>query len=86
MRVNFISSKYTRETSTIYVRSNNEEIRLDNETDDIIKELFNSFLNNYQEEEIILRKESDFIFESVDFLSYSVYTKIIHKSSLMGNK
>ena len=86
MRVNFISSKYTRETRTIYVRSNNEEIRSDNETDDIIKELFNSFLNNYQEEEIILRKESDFIFESVDFLSYSVYTKIIHKSSLMGNK
>ena len=81
MRVNFISSKYTRETRTIYLRSNNEEIRLDNETDDIIKELFNSFLNNYQEEEIILRKGSDFIFESVDFLSYSVHTKIIHKSS-----
>ena len=81
MRVNFISSKYTRETRTIYLRSNNEEVRLDNETDDIIKELFNSFLNNYQEEEIILRKGSDFIFESVDFLSYSVHTKIIHKSS-----
>ena len=81
MRVNFISSKYTRETRTIYMRSNNEEVRLDNETDDIIKELFNSFLNNYQEEEIILRKGSDFIFESVDFLSYSVHTKIIHKSS-----
>ena len=81
MRVNFISSKYTRETRTIYLRSNNEEVRLDNETDDIIKELFNSFLNNYQEEEIILSKGSDFIFESVDFLSYSVHTKIIHKSS-----
>ena len=81
MRVNFISSKYTRETRTIYVRSNNEEIRSDNETDDIIKELFNSFLNNYQEEEIMLRKGSDFIVESVDFLSYSVHTKIIHKSS-----
>ena len=81
MRVNFISSKYTRETRNIYLRSNNEEVRLDNETDDIIKELFNSFLNNYQEEEIILRKGSDFIFESVDFLSYSVHTKIIHKSS-----
>ena len=34
---------------------------------DIIKELFKSFLNNYQKEEIILRKGSDFILESVDF-------------------
>ena len=81
MHVNFISSKDTGEIRTIFARSDNEEIRLGNETDDIIKELFNSFLNNYQEEEIILRKGSDFIFESVDFLSYSVHTKIIHKSS-----
>ena len=81
MHVNFISSKDTGEIRTIFARSDNEEIRLVNETDDIIKELFNSFLNNYQEEEIILRKGSDFIFESVDFLSYSVHTKIIHKSS-----
>ena len=66
MRVNFISFKDTGETRTIYVRSDNEEIRLGNETDDIIKEFFNSFLNNYQEEEIILKKGSGFIFESVD--------------------
>ena len=77
MHVNFISSKDTGEIRTIFARSDNEEIRLVNETDDIIKELFNSFLNNYQEEEIILRKGSDFIFESVDLLSYSV-----HKISL----
>ena len=36
MRVNFISFKDTGETRTIYVRSDNEEIRLGNETDDII--------------------------------------------------
>ena len=48
MHVNFASSKYTGETRTIFVRSKNEEIRLGNETDDIIKELLNSFLNNYQ--------------------------------------
>ena len=55
MHVNFISSKDTGETRTIYVWSDNEEIRLGNETDDIIKELFTSFFNNYQKEEIILR-------------------------------
>ena len=61
--------------------SDNEEIRLGNETDDIIKELLKSFKNNYQEEEAILRKGSDFIFESVDLLSYN-----FHKQSLKRGK
>ena len=45
------------------------------------KNFFKSFLNNYQKEEIILRKGSDFIFESVDLLSYS-----FHKISLKRGK
>ena len=57
------------------VWSNNEEIRLGNETDDIIKGLINSFLNEYQKEEIILRNGSNFVF--FDLLSYH-----IHKTSL----
>ena len=81
MSVNFISSKDTGETRTIYLWSDNEEIRSVNETDDIIKEPFKSFLNNYQKEEIILRKGSDFIFESVDLLSYN-----FHKLSLKRGK
>ena len=81
MHVNFISSTDSRETRTTYVQSDNEEIRLGNEKDDIIKELFKSFLNNYQKEETISRKGSDFIFESVDLLSYSV-----HKISLKRAK
>ena len=81
MHVNFISSKETGETRAIYLWSDNEEIRSGNETDDIIKELFKSFLNNYQAEEIILRKGSDFVFESVDLLSYS-----FHKISLKRGK
>ena len=40
MHVNFISSKETGETLTIFVWSDNEEIRSGNEIDDIIKELF----------------------------------------------
>ena len=73
----FISSNDTAEIRSIFVWSNNEEIRLGNETDDIIKGLINSFLNNYQKEEIILRNGSNFVFESVDLLSYH-----IHKTSL----
>ena len=67
MHVHFISAKDTGETHTIFVWSDNEEISSGNETDDIIKELFKCFLNNYQKEEIILRKESNFTLESADF-------------------
>ena len=81
MHVNFISSKDTGENHTIFVWSDNEEVRLGNETDDIFKKLFKSFLNNYQKEEIILRKRSDFVFENADLLSYSV-----HKISLKRGK
>ena len=43
MHVNFISSNDTGETRIIFVWSNNEEIGLGNETDDIIKGFINSF-------------------------------------------
>ena len=77
MHVNFVSSNDTGETRTIFVWSDNEEIRSGNETDDIIKRLLKSFLTNYQNEEKILRNGSNFVFESVDLLSYN-----FHKISL----
>ena len=66
MHVNFISSKDTGEARTINILSDNEEIMLGYETDDIIINFFESFLNNYQKEEQIMRGASDFVFESVD--------------------
>ena len=45
MRINFISSKDTGETSTIYVWSHNTTTTWGSHTDDIIKELFESFLD-----------------------------------------
>ena len=77
MHINFVSSNDTGEIRTVFVWSDNEEIRLGNETDDIVKRLISSFLNNYQKEEIILRNGSNSVFESVDLLSYH-----IHKTSL----
>ena len=44
MGVNFISSDDTGKTRTSYVHSDNEEIRLGNETPKIITELIKSFL------------------------------------------
>ena len=81
MRVNFVPSNDTGEIHTIFVWSDNEEVRLGNETDDIIKRLISSFLNNYQKEEIILRNGSNFVFESVELLSCH-----IHKTSLKKGK
>ena len=43
MRINFISSKDTRETRTIYVWSDNISIIRGSDTDDIIRELLRSF-------------------------------------------
>ena len=77
MHVNFVYSNDTGEVCTVFLWSDNEEIRLGNETDDIIEGLINSFLNNYQKEELILRNGSNFVFESADLLSYH-----IHKTSL----
>ena len=43
---NFIS--HSEETRTMYTKSRNIEIMEGNETDEIIKELFESLLQNYQ--------------------------------------
>ena len=62
---------------TFYVWSKNEEIRLGNETDDIVESLINSFLNNYQKEQQVSREKSNLVFYSVDLTQYK-----FHKTSL----
>ena len=81
MHVNFISSKDTGETRTIYVWSDNEEIMCGNETDNIINELLKVFLDKKEEEEQIMRRKSDFIFGSAELLDYH-----LHKISLKRGK
>ena len=63
------------------MRSDNEEIKSGNETINIINRFLKSFLSNYQNEEKILRQGNDFVFESVDALSYH-----IHKLNLKRGK
>ena len=77
MRINFISSLDTDELRVMYTKSNNAEIISGIETDDIINELFKSFLKKYQEGLETKMEGSNFIFESVDLLYYS-----LHKISL----
>ena len=73
MGVNFISINDTGEIRTTYVNGDNEEIRLGNETYGIINRLIESFLSKYQNEEKILRNGSNFIFESVNLLTYHIH-------------
>ena len=49
MQVNFISSKDSDETRTMHTKSNNVEIMMGSETNEIIKELFKSLLQRYKE-------------------------------------
>ena len=46
------------------------KIMVVNKIDNIIKELFESFLDNYQKQEQMMRGRSDFIFESVELIDY----------------
>ena len=49
MSINFISSKDSDETRNMHTKSNNIEIMVGSETDEIIEELFKSLLQKYQE-------------------------------------
>ena len=70
MQVNFISSEDSRETRTMHTKSRNIEIMMGSETNDIIEELSESFLQNYQERLEESMKGSEFIFDSVDLMYY----------------
>ena len=68
MTINFISSKNSNETQTMHTKSDNVEVMIGNEIDEIIKKLFESLLQRYQEGLEKSMKESEFICDSVDLL------------------
>ena len=77
MVINFISSKYSDEIRTMRTKSNNIEITMGNEADEIIDELFESLLQKYQEGLEEKMRGSEFVFDSIDLLHYN-----LHKISL----
>ena len=50
MAINFISSKDSNETHSMHTKIDNIETIIGNEADEIIKKLFESILQRYQEE------------------------------------
>ena len=82
MPIKFISSKNFEETRTVHSVSNNVEIMMGSETDDISEGLFESVLQRYQKaKEESKKRGSKFVFESVDLLYY-----YFHKISLKRDK
>ena len=72
MAINFISSKDYDETCTMHTKSNNVEIMIGSKTDEIIKELFKSIFQRYQEGLEESMRGSEFIFDSVDASYYDL--------------
>ena len=70
-QINFISLKPgSGETHIMHTRSDNEEFMNGSDTDEIIKGLFESFLQKYEENLEEKMKESDFEFDGANFLYY----------------
>ena len=72
-QINFISLRPgSDETRVMHTRSVNEEFMNGSDTDEIIKELFKSLLQRYQENLQEKMKGSDFAFDGVNYLYYDL--------------
>ena len=72
MAINVISSKDSNETRNVHTKSNNVEIMIGSEADEIIEDLFESFLHKYQEGLEESMRGSDFVYDSIDALYYNL--------------
>ena len=72
MAINFISSKDSDESRTMLTKSNNVEIMIGSETDKIIEDLFEYFLQKYQEGLKESMRGSEFVYGSVEVLYYNL--------------
>ena len=94
MSINFIFSIDSDETRNLRTESNNIEIMMGNETDEIIDELFESFLQNYQKDLEESMRKSEFNFDSVDLWYYHLQkaslsrkgSSYIHSAKWLKNK
>ena len=77
MKINFISSRNFIEIRDMYSKSNNIEITMGSNTNEIIKNLFNSLLRRYHEGLQVSMRGREFVFDYVESLNY-----IFHKADL----
>ena len=72
MTINFISSKDSDEIRSMHTKSDNIEIMIGSEANEITKELFKSLLQRYQKRLEESMKVSEFVFNSVGLLEYKL--------------
>ena len=82
MGVNFMhNTDREKKSRTFYVKSDNVIIRSGDNPNEIITKLYESFLNNYQKEENILRNGSNYTFECVDILGIHFHNMKLKRGS-----
>ena len=79
MAIILISSKDSDETCAIYTKNNNVEIMMGSETDEIIEDLFESYLQKYQEGLEESMRGSEFVYDSADSLYYNLNKVILSR-------
>ena len=72
MAIDLTSSKDSDGTRTMHTKINNAEIMIGSETNEIIEDLFESFLQKYQERLEKSMSGSEFVYDSVDVLYYNL--------------
>ena len=73
MTINFVSSKDdSDEIRTMHTKSDNIEIMMGSETNEITEELFKSLLQRYQNRLEESMKGSELVFDSVSLLEYKL--------------
>ena len=77
LKINFISSISFNGTRDMHSKSDNYEIMIGDDTNEIIKDLFKSILKRYQGELQVSMRGSEFAFGHVEFMNY-----IFHKIDL----
>ena len=71
--INFISSKDVDEERVMHSKSNNVELMSYDNVNDIVDELFETLLSWYKDNLETSMKGSDFVFDSVQLLSYKCH-------------
>ena len=79
MVINFISSKDSDETRTMHTKSINVEIMMGSETDEIIDEVFKSFLQKYQEGLEESMRGNEFVYDRANALYYNLNKVILSR-------
>ena len=79
MANNLFYSKDSEETCTLNTKRDNIEIMMSNETDEIIKEFFESLLQRYQDQLEQSMRGSEFVFVSIDILYHDLNKMILNR-------